>query len=123
VISEFLQLKNTDHKSNVMLLDSVSSDMIIAESKNISNQHTSNMRGNAFFLVQSQVLTFCIKFVSHRLPGWDPSWSCHGLLLLQKDEHPLHFLESVNQPQMHFLPTWSPLPKLQSLQNFFISIL
>lgn len=69
--------------------------------------------GNAFFFFgEIQFLTFCIKFASHRLPVWNPSWYCHGLLLLQKDEHPLHFLVRVNQPQMHFLPPWLPLPKL-----------
>lgn len=44
VVSEFPQLKNMVHKSNIMLLDSISSDTIIAESKSISNQHTSKYK-------------------------------------------------------------------------------
>lgn len=101
-----------------MLLNSVSSDMIIAESKNTSNQHTIKFERECFlffFFGAMQVLTFCIKFASDRLPAGDPSWSYHGLLLLQKNEHQLHCLVNINQPQMHFLPTWSLLPKLQSI--------
>lgn len=39
-ISESLSLKSTAHKSDILLLHSVSSDMIIAESKNMSSQYT-----------------------------------------------------------------------------------
>lgn len=39
-ISESLSLKSTAHKSDILLLHSVSSDMIIAESKNTSSQYT-----------------------------------------------------------------------------------
>lgn len=31
-------------------------------------------------------------------------------------------LSSVSQPKMHFLPTWSPLPKLQYINNLSVNI-
>lgn len=64
-----------------------------------------SMRGNAssYFFNAIQVLTFCIKFASHRLPVWDSSWSGHGLLTLQKDEHSLHFLVLANPRCISYL--------------------
>lgn len=70
VLSESLSLKNTARKFNILLLHSVFSDMIIAESKNTFSQHTPKYerRFFFFFLGAIQVLTFCIKLASHRCP-------------------------------------------------------
>lgn len=105
VIFESLSLKNTAHKSNILLLHSASSDTIIAESKNTSSQHTLKYERESFFFFFGtiKVLTSCVKFASHRCPKWDYSWSGHGLLLLQKDEHPLHFLVLANPRCISYL--------------------
>lgn len=124
VISESLSLKNTAHKSDIMLLHSVSSDMIIAESKNTSSQHTPKYERKCFFLFflcnpstdflhqvcQSQ--TPCMRLQLIR------SWIAHIA-----ERWAFTSLSSVSQPQMHFLPTWSPFPKLQYIKNNSVNIL
>lgn len=63
-----------------------------AKTHPISIHQSIRRNGFVFFFGAIQALTFCIKSATHRLPVWNPSWSCQGLLLLQKDEHPLYFL-------------------------------
>lgn len=102
VISESLSLKNTAHKSDILLLHSISSDMITAESKNTSSHRTAKYERRCFFffflffLLCNLSTDFLHQACQSQMPMWDSSWSGHGLLLLQKDEHPLHFLVLAN---------------------------
>lgn len=68
------------------------------------NIHLKHERKSFFsFFGAIQVLTSCTKFASHRCPMWHSSWSGNGLLLLQRDEHQLHFLVLSNSRCISYL--------------------